>query len=450
MKIIIIGGGIGGYSAALYAAKHNAEVVLIEKEKVGGTCLHRGCIPTKSFLKDSNFIASAYEAKASGLFDDICHYQSDVILQNKNETVDKLHQGVLHLLDNHKVQLIYDEASFVNTHEIHLKNANKNMTADAFIIATGSTPRVLNFVELNDKVYTTDQCFDTLPDKTENIVIVGGGVIGLELATFYRQLQHNVTIVEAEKSCASNFDSQAITQLVGLLKKSGVTVLTSAKVQTINNEECIIQLKDSTTRIPYDRCILAVGRQSSFASLHLENANVKTSFGVDINEFNQTNQPHIYAIGDVSGKSWLAHQASAMAKIAVEHIVLKQAKPLLSVPMVIYTTPEIAMVGVSGDQAKSNEQYNVVKVPVSNNGMHMITNHKRGFISIVTDQDERIVGATVFSKSASEIIHIFSLAIDQKLSLKDVSSMVFAHPSLSEPIHDCVNEPFSMALHSLN
>src|SRR5690554_4720762 len=449
MKIVVLGGGPGGYSAALYAAKKNHTVLLIEKDKIGGTCLHRGCIPTKSFLNDSKIISNTFYAKESGLLENVCQFNPEIIVQNKNKIVANLNQGLEKLILNHKIEIINDEASFVDEHSIYLKNSNQTIQADAFIIATGSIPKKLPFVELSDKIWTSDQCFDTVPNKTENIIIIGGGVIGLELATFYRQLQHNVTIIEAEKTCAPNFDSQVISQLVGLLKKSGVTILTQAQVQSIDEHECVVALKDSTTRLSFDHCIMAVGRKPNIDSLSLEKANIKSGFGIEINENYQTSQPHIYAIGDVTGKSWLAHQASAMAKAVISHLLDNQPVTLSSIPMVIYTTPEIAMVGKSLDSIKDNPDYRSVKVPLLGNGMHMISKHQRGFMSMIINKNDIIEGATVFSSAASEIIHTLSIAIDHKLSIHDLSSMVFAHPSLSEPISDLVNEPLHQAVHSL-
>ena len=451
MKICIIGGGSGGYSAALLAAKQHHEVILIEKEKIGGTCLHRGCIPTKSFLADSSFISHSYQAKESGLFENICDYNGNIILSKKNNVVNQLHDNLVKLIQQHKIEIIYDEAYFVDEHTIMTKQTNQTIQADRFIIATGSRPAMLPFATQSDTVWTSDDCFEMIPSKKENIIIIGGGVIGLELATFYRQLQHSVTIIEAQKQCASDFDNQAITQLTQLMKKQGITILTDAMVSAVSDHECVVSIKETSTRLPFDRCIIAIGRRANIESLKLEHANIMFNKVIETNENFQTNQPHIYAIGDVSGKSWLAHGASAMAKAVIEHIVSnKPTKPLL-IPSVIYTSPAVATVGVTPTIAKAHGlMFDVIKIPITSNGMHLIHQQQRGFISLIVNQDQYPIGATVFSIDAAEIINVLTLAILNKIPLKECATMIFAHPSLSEPLKDVFNEPFNQAVYSLH
>ncbi len=450
MKICIIGGGSGGYSAALLAAKGHHEVILIEKDKIGGTCLHKGCIPTKSFLADSAFISHSYQAKESGLFENICDYNGSVILENKDKTVNQLHENLVKLISQHKIEVIHDEAYFVDEFTVQTKHTHQTIQADRFIIATGSYPAMLPFATPSDTIWTSDDCFLMIPSKKENIIIIGGGVIGLELATFYRQLQHSVTIIEAEKQCALTFDQQAITQLTQLMKKQGITILTSAMVTNIKDNECVVSIKETSTRIPFDRCIIAIGRKANVESLNLEQANITHHKTIDTNDNFQTNHPHIYAIGDVTGKSWLAHGASAMAKAVITHIETnKPSKPLL-IPSVIYSSPAVAMVGVSAQQAKEqNLDVNVIKVPITSNGMHLIYQQQRGFISLIIDKNQIPIGATVFSIEAAEIINVITLAILNKVPLKECSNIIFAHPSFSEPLKDVFNEPLDQAVYSL-
>ena len=385
MKIVVIGGGIGGYTAAIKAAQYKAEVVLIEKGKLGGTCLNRGCIPTKAFLHDAHIIETVHTSKTLGIFDSVPNHNVQAIIDRKDTVVSRLRDGIASLCKANKIELIEDEAGFIDQHSLLLKNRNEKITADIFIIATGSQPHRLPIEGAHsEEVWTSDDCFDTPIQPGEHVCLIGGGVIGVELATFYKSIGCNVTVIEAQKRILPTLDKDAANQLATMLKKQSVTILTNAMVDKIIPEspyQVICHVNGIEHKITADRIIQSVGRKAVFSDLKPENAQIESTKVIKVNEAYQTNIPHIYAIGDVNGQCWLAHGAAAQAKVAVDHIFHpdKPIHPLL-IPSVVYCDPQIASIGLDETAAKEqNIEIKTGKFLVSANGKHVVEGKDRGF-----------------------------------------------------------------------
>jgi dihydrolipoamide dehydrogenase len=454
MKIVVIGGGIGGYTAAIKAAQYKAEVFLIEKGKLGGTCLNRGCIPTKSFLHDAHIINAVRTSKALGIFDSVPNHNVQAIIDRKNTVVERLRDGIASLCKANKVELIEDEAGFIDSHTIVLKNSQQKISADVFIIATGSMPHRLPIEGAqSNEVWTSDDCFDTPVLPGQHVCLIGGGVIGVELATFYKSIGCNVTVIEAQKRILPNMDRDAANQLATLLKKQSVTILTNAFVKEIKSTppfQVICTVNDIEHKIVADRIIQSVGRKAVFSELKPENARIETNKVIQVNDAYQTNIPHIYAIGDVNGQSWLAHAAAAQAKVAVDHIFHPDTKPhKLLIPSVVYSDPQIASIGLDETMAKEqNIEINIGKFLVSANGKHVVEGKDRGFIKVITDKDNKILGSTIFSHLASEMIPYMTQAILTNQTIESLESVVFPHPTITESLEDAMADVLGLAIHS--
>ncbi len=455
MKVLILGGGIAGYTAAIKAAQNKFDVTLVEKAELGGTCLNRGCIPTKSFLHDSEMVEQVRKAKEHGFFDSVPHVNPQAIMDRKNEVVERLRKGIASLLKANKIRVIEDTVKFVNSHTV-MSSQGEELSGDVILLATGSEPRRLPLPNADHpRFWTSDDCFLHMPTVPSRIVLIGGGVIGVELASFYRSLGHTVTIVEMEKRILPPIDRDAAMQLQSMLKKHGVTLLLNSKVKEMNLKEdhleVIVEVNGVDTRLVSDYVIQSVGRKANL-SIQPEIAGIEVERGVvKTNDYYQTNIPHIYAIGDLNGKSWLAHGAAAQAKAAIEHILnpTLPAKSLIS-PSVVYSEPQIAQVGLDEESAKSNGiPYLSGKFLVSGNGKHVVEGQDRGFIKILTNEHHVILGATIFSTSASEMIPYITQAIVTKQTVHSLEDVIFPHPTLSEAMEDAFGDVLGLAIHSL-
>jgi dihydrolipoamide dehydrogenase len=454
MKIVVIGGGIGGYTAAIKAAQYKAEVVLIEKGKLGGTCLNRGCIPTKAFLHDAHIIDSVRTSRALGIFDSVPNHNVQAIIDRKDAVVERLRDGIASLCKANKIELIEDEASFIDQHTLLLKNREDKISADVFIVATGSMPHRLPMAGAqSEEVWTSDDCFDTPLLPGQHVCLIGGGVIGVELATFYKSIGCNVTIIEAQKRILPSIDKDAANQLATMLKKQSVTILTNAFVKEIIAKppfQVICTVNDIEHKITADRIIQSVGRKAVFSELKPENANIETTKVIPVNQAYQTNIPHIYAIGDVNGQSWLAHAAAAQGKVAVDHIFNPDKPPhQLLIPSVVYSDPQIASIGIDETLAKEqNMEIKVGKFLVSANGKHVVEGKERGFIKIITDKENKILGSTIFSHLASEMIPYMTQAILTHQTIESLEGVVFPHPTITESLEDAMADVLGLAIHS--
>lgn len=454
MKIVVIGGGIGGYTAAIKAAQYKADVVLIEKDKLGGTCLNRGCIPTKSFLHDAHIIDAVRTSKALGIFDNVPNHNVQAIIDRKDTVVARLREGIASLCKANKIEMIEDEAIFVDQNTLFLKNKQENLSADVFIIATGSMPHRLPIEGAQSpEVWTSDDCFDTPILPGQHVCLIGGGVIGVELATFYKSIGCNVTIVEAQKRILPSMDRDAANQLATILKKQSVTILTNAYVKEIHPNhpyQVICTVNDIEHKIVVDRIIQSVGRKAVFSELKPENAKIETNKVIKVNDAYQTNIPHIYAIGDVNGQSWLAHAAAAQGKVTVDHIFNpKNPTHSLLIPSVVYSDPQIASIGLDETIAKEqNIDINVGKFLVSANGKHVVEGKDRGFIKVITDKENKILGCTIFSHLASEMIPYMTQAILTNQTIESLESVVFPHPTITESLEDAMADVLGLAIHS--
>jgi len=458
MKIAIIGGGPGGYTAAIRAAQLNAEVTLIEKEMVGGTCLNKGCIPTKVLLHTSGVYQAAKNFESIGIKVTGTKLDWGEVQRRKTEVVNKQVKGVENLLINNNVKKISGEGSFINKNQIKVKESDGSQTIVDFdygIIATGSKPVVIPIPGIDlPGVITSDEALN-LTEIPKSMVIIGGGVIGSEFAEVFSAVGCKVTIVEMLPNIVANMDRDIVSTLVFKFENSGVEIYTDTKVVSISRtEEGLAVNTESAGKsrtFSAEKVLLAIGRKPVTDNLKLENAGVLTNKGtVAVNKNMQTNVSNIYAIGDARGGVMLAHAASSEGIAAVESIMgMKPNIDFNTIPYCVYTKPELAGVGLTEDQAR-DKGYDV-KVglfPMSINGKAMIEDEQQGLVKYITDNATgEVLGLHISGPGATELIVEGVLAVRLEATIEEITSTIHAHPTVAEALHEAAHAVHNKAIH---
>lgn len=458
--ITIIGGGPGGYVAAIQAAKLGANVVLIEKENVGGTCLNWGCIPTKALVRSSEVYSNLKEAEEYGLYADNISVNMKKVIERKDNIVNQLVQGIAYLLDKNKVkvikglgEIIDENTVFVKTKKIEATIKSKNI-----IIATGSKASMIPIkgIELKNVITSKEALdLDTLPDK---LAIVGGGVIGMEFAFIYANLGVDVSVIEFFDSALMACDNDICEEISQIAKEMGIKLYTGSKVESIiesEDDKCIISFNEegNLKYITADKVLMAVGRQPVIEGIDMEKLGIELNEnkrGIKVNEKMQTSISNIYAIGDVTNKIQLAHVASHQGIVAVKNILGKNIKmDYNTVPSAIFTNPEIAMVGVSEKIAeKEGIDIEVGKFPFAANGKALTLGETKGFVKIIKEKATgKVIGGSIIGPHATDLIAEIALAVKNELTAEQIAETIHAHPTTAESIHEAVLATEGGALH---
>ena len=460
MKIIIIGAGPGGYETALLAAKRGVEVVLIESGHVGGTCLNEGCIPTKTFCKNAEMLDSLREAEAFGVTDLSYGFDFRKVIDRKNTVVEQLRGGVESLLNNKLITLVHGKASFKDDHTVIV--ASQEYSADYIIIATGSVSSSLPIPGTDlPGILTSKEILD-IEEVPSSLCVIGGGVIGLEFASIFRSFGCEVTVLEYCKDILPRFDTDLAKRLKQSLAKRGISIETQAQVTGI--VECKTEAGSSAYTVSYlrkgkaetvmaEKVLMAVGRRANTASLNLEDAGVEfTRHGINVNDFMQTNVPHIYAVGDINGLMMLAHAATFQGIVALDHIMGVENQIDLSVmPAAVFTSPEAASVGMTEDECKERGiPVKCLKSFLRANGKAVTMGDTDGFCKVVVAaepkdgsdspyQPGRILGCHLYGPHASDIIQEACAMISRKSTLEEFQSVIHTHPTLTEVLQSAVH-----------
>ena len=447
-QLMIIGGGPGGYVAAIYAAKRGLKVTLIEKESLGGTCLNVGCIPTKALVKSSEVYQTVLRAEEFGITAGAPGVDIARMMAHKNDTVRKLVNGVGYLMNKNNITVIKGTASFLNDKEVSVDDGTKKMTYtfDDVIIATGSSAAKLP-VPGNDLPFVMDSTaaldMKKLPEK---ITIIGGGVIGLEFGFIYANLGVKVTIVEFLDRLLAVVDSDISAEIRRIAEEKGIKVLTSAGVTAFRETEdhkavTVYQQNGETHEIISDAVLSATGRIPNMNGLGIENTTVALNDrgrGIHVDAGMRTNVEHIYAIGDVNNVIQLAHAASHQGMVAVDNI-LGESRTFdrTNVPSVTFTSPEVANIGIGEDQLKAaGTKYTVSRFDFASNGKAVSLHETEGYIKLIKDDNNRLIGCSVIGPDASVIIAAAGVAIQNGLSDEDLRETIFAHPTTGEVLHE--------------
>ncbi|MEG0459681.1 MAG: dihydrolipoyl dehydrogenase [Vagococcus sp.] len=438
-NLIVIGAGPGGYVAAIEAAKLGKKVAVIEKEKIGGTCLNVGCIPSKAYLKHASWVTELEEANRFGVYNQLTDIDYTKLVERKNGVVSQLQQGIHYLFNQHKIDYIEGEASLKNSHEVIVND--QLFETDNVLLATGSKPFVPPIPGIESVDYLTTDTFFNLNKLPKKLVIIGGGVIGIELAFAMAPLGTEVTVVEVAPSILMTEDKEAILLIKAQLKKMGVRVIEGAQINKVSPK----QVELINDKLPFDELLVVTGRKGNLkVAESLGLSKTENQKFVEVNRFYQTSNSNIYAVGDIVDGYMLAHAASKEGIKAVRHMFGKKEAPLKNeqVPRCVYTHPEIASFGLNEEEAKEKGyQVLVSKTSYSANGRAIAGNETTGFIKIISEKENHeILGGVIVGANATEIIHTLLAVKESEGRLEEIEKMTFAHPTLSEMIGELGSE----------
>ena len=454
--LVIIGAGPAGYETALEAAgTYGMKTALIEKESLGGTCLNHGCIPTKVLLHSAQLYQQMKECRQFGLSAENVSFDMDQIQDRKTQVIEQLRSGIALLMKQKKVSFCSGTGKILDAHTVEVLGPDGGSTllqARCILIAAGSRAAMPPIPGADlENVVTSDELLERR-SLYPRLLIIGGGVIGMEFASVYSAFGAEVTVIEALPRIIANMDKELSQSLKMHLKKRGVTILTDARVEEIRkvqagNEEggpgteleCRYAIKDETFTAQADGILICTGRKPMTDGLFGEGFALETDRGrIKTNEFGQTSVENIYAVGDVTGGIMLAHAAAAMGRNALAHMNGAEKEPVCMsvVPSCIYTEPEIASAGLTIDQAREQGiDAQSSKVVMTANGKTAIVGGERGFIKVVSEkQTGRIIGAQMMCERASDLISEFTEAIALGHTLEEMSSIIRPHPTFSEAI----------------
>lgn len=444
--ICIIGGGPGGYISAIYAAQNKKNVILIEKNKLGGTCLTKGCMPTKSFIKSAEVYSQCKDSHIFGIESSNIKSHMDKIVERKNDVVSTLNQAIDYLVKKNNIKLISGSATFVDKNKLYVENFGE-IIAENIIIATGSCSDYPPIPGIELPIVLNSTKALNLEKLPSSVTIIGGGVIGMEFAFFYRNLGVDVHIIEFFDQVLNMLDKDVSSEILRIANDKGIKISLSSKVTKIqesdSNKAVVTYEKDGKTFISVSDIVLsATGRVPNISGLNLEKINLtlnENKKGIAINDFMETNIKGIYAVGDVTNKMQLAHVASKQGIIAIDKILGKNNEiDYLKVPNVIFTEPEIASVGYTEKLCKKlNIDYDISKFYFSGNGKAFINNDTSGFVKLIINKtNNQLIGGAIIGCDASSLISTLTLGITNNLTVEQYTKTIFPHPTTSEAIQE--------------
>ena len=450
--VIVIGGGPGGYVAAIKSAQSGKKTCIIEKEHFGGVCLNEGCIPTKSLLRSAEALKEVKESLkygVTGVDTENVRLDMQAVQNRKTKVTKQLVGGVEGLLKGNKVSIVKGMGVFVDKNTVSVDD--KKYTAENIIIASGSGIRTLP-IKISERanVLTSKEALN-LYYIPKDVVIIGGGVIGIEFAYFLNSIGTKVTVVEFLDRILTMVDKEITDIVAKSLIKAGITIYTSSQVKEIKDSSILFEKEGKVEEIFADTVLMAVGRAANTEGLNLEAAGIKTTRGaIETNLKLETNIPNIYAIGDVNGKAMLAHTASMEGIIAVENICgHSKDMDYSKIPSAIYIQPEIACVGLTEEQAK--EKYKDIKVgtfPLFANGKAKVAGEEEGIIKVIVDGKlGEILGVHMYCIHATDMISEAVAAMNLEATAEEMISTIHPHPTVSEAMHEAFHAALGKPIH---
>ena len=456
MKIAVIGGGPGGYVAAIKAAMLGGDVTVIEKKKVGGTCLNVGCIPTKALLASSSMLMNIKEAKNFGInIDGKVNADFSAVMSRKDKIVDQLISGIEFLFDQRGINLVNGFGKLIDKNTIEVTKEDGEIEiikADKIILANGSVPIVPPMFPYDKKrIITSDEVLG-LSELPESMLIIGGGVIGCEIGQFFSTLGTEVTIVQRGEQLLPFEDKDVVKQLQRQFKKDKIKVLLNSGVDSceVVGDEVVSTLSDGK-KVNTQYVLVAIGRRPNIENSGIEELGIELNRGkIVVNENLETSVEGIYAIGDLINTPMLAHVASKEGIIAVENAFGKsKTVDYTAVPRCVYTEPEVAAVGKTQKQLDAEGvEYNVGPFEVRGLGKAQAIGHTQGFIKLLADSEDKIVGASVVAPHATDLLTELSLAVHLGLTVEQVGDVIHAHPTLSEGLMEALHDVHGECVHA--
>ena len=441
-QVVVLGSGPGGYSAAFRAADLGLDVTMVEQySTLGGVCLNVGCIPSKALLHVAEVINESKHADHLGVSFGAINYDLDKVRRYKDSVVDKLVGGVTGMAKSRKVQVVYGYGSFTDDHHLHVVNGD-SQTAIEFehaIIAAGSSSVKLPFIPEDPRIFDSTGALE-LASVPARLLVIGGGIIGLEMATVYQALGTKVTVVEFADQLIPAADKDLVT-VFSRHNKDNFELLLSTKVEAVTAKPDAISVKfsNSTEERAFDAVLVAVGRTPNGKKIAAEKAGVAVDERgfITVNKYLQTNVPHIFAIGDIVGQPMLAHKASHEGHAAAEVIAgHKHEFAPLAIPSIAYTNPEIAWVGLTEKEAQQKGiNYKTAVYPWTASGRALSADRSEGKTKLIYDPvTDRLLGAGIVGIHAGELLGELTLALEFNASVEDIALTIHAHPTLHETV----------------
>lgn len=458
--VVVIGAGPGGYVAAIRASQLGKKVVIVEKEWVGGVCLNVGCIPSKALIEASHKYSDLKEYEKFGLPVPEITVEFDKVQGFKQKVVDKLTSGVKSLLKAHKIDTIKGNATFKDKHTLMISNdpgKETTLTFDDAIIATGSQPIALKALPYSKRILHSTGLL-SLTKIPERLLVVGGGVIGVELATVYANFGSKVTIIEGLKTILPTFNPKVSAVVKKELEAKGVAIYTGARVSASNVDkdgvELIADIAGKQKIFEGDYCLVSVGRRPNSDNLGLANIGVAVDQKgfIEKDAQNRTSVSNIFAIGDVTLGAQLAHKASYEGKIAAEVIGGKDViNDYYAMPAVVFSDPEISQVGARESELKEKGiQFTAKRFPFGGVGRAIAMNKTSGFVNLIVDKASgHVLGAEIVGPNASDLINEISVAIEAKLTAEDLALTIHPHPTLGEAVMEAAELVTGFPIHTI-
>ncbi len=460
IDVAIIGGGPGGYVAAIKAAHLGLKAVLVEKDKLGGVCLNRGCIPTKALVSTAELLNHLQRAEEFGIQVKDYSFDFPAIMKRKEMIAQRLSSGVGQLMKANQVRVVRGEGQIVEPGKVEVTDAEGKkevIKTKNIIIATGSKVMRLPIPGIDSEGVITSNEALSLSELPSRILIVGGGVVGIEFAGIFRALGVEVTVVEMLPRILLPIDEEIARRLTQLLKRKGIEIFTDCKVKEIKkanqNLEVLVSTTDGEKKLETEKVLLAAGRVSELGNIDVQRLGIELDGkAIKVDEKMRTNIPGIYAVGDVVGKIMLAHVASREGVIAVENIAGKEVlMDYKVIPNCVFSMPEVASVGLTEEEArKENNNIKVSKFPFMANGKALGMGETEGMVKVIADGDTlELLGVHILGTHASDLIAEGTLSLSMEATAEEIVNTIHAHPTLAETIAEAaegiVGKPIHLA-----
>lgn len=455
-KVIVIGGGPGGYVAAIRAAQMGAKVAIIEKEQVGGTCLNWGCIPTKALVAGADMLRKLRSAGEFGINVENVNFDLSKLVDRKDAIVNKMVTGIQYLLKRNKIDLISGTASVLGTNRVVIKlndGSTSELEGENIILATGTRPAIIPTLGYDGEVVITSNEALNIREVPSELLVVGGGVIGCEFACIFAEMGSKVTIVEAMPSILPLVDRDAARQMQSILKRRGITIKTKAKIERVErNGDRVTAWLEGGESLSTDKMLISIGRTVNTSGLGLEEVGISLGLRGEIivDEYMATSIPGIFAIGDITGKIQLAHVASAQGIVVAENIMGQPRKMDYDViPNCIFTLPEVAGVGLTIQQCEEQGiKPKVGKFPFMASGKAATIGETEGFVKVLAHPEtDRVLGVHIVGPHATDLIAEAALAIKLGTTVEQITQVIHAHPTLAETILEAAEAIHGRAIH---
>jgi dihydrolipoyl dehydrogenase len=440
--IAIIGGGPAGYTAAERAGANGLKTVLFEKKAIGGVCLNEGCIPTKTLLYSAKILDSVKAASKYGVSAESPSFDLSKIMSRKDKTVKMLTGGVKMTVNSYGVTIVEKEAFIEGEKDgqIHISCGGETYFVKYLLVCTGSDTVIPPIPGLSETAYWTSKEALEVKQLPKTLAIIGGGVIGMEFASFFNSMGVKVHVVEMMAEILGVMDKETSGMLRSEYTKRGVTFYLNTKVVEVNPHGVVIEKDGKTSTIEAEQLLLSVGRKANLSGIGLDKLNIELlRNGVKVDEHLLTSHPRVYACGDITGYSLLAHTAIREAEVAINHILgVEDRMNYECVPGVVYTNPEVAGVGKTEEELlKQGIPYRVSKLPMAYSGRFVAENEQgNGLCKLIQDEKGKIIGCHMLGNPVSELIVIAGIAIQKGYTVEEFQKTVFPHPTVGEIYHE--------------